>query len=300
MRLLRRHYGKLAAALLLAVALGTAYFAWQAMPSENDEDYQVREILAARDPTGAADHYRDLFKATTSEGLRRLQKNPSDTIAIQSAWQEVELTVPERANQVVRPDPEKLSRFIGFLERRAHVLAPKWWSEALLDARANRRGNVYAGGLNIVENRQKERNATTAPGQASVDRLEGHSVVRVGSESARIPEDLGEKLGSKAPGDGVCALITPSNCYIAVYDSWGYPYQLVCVNRSSAKTRWVAEVWASWWRFGNGRSHQWVEITEQGNRVVVFGVASMGFHVEAFRAEDGVNILRFSNMYSAQ
>src|SRR5262249_10548084 len=98
--------------------------------------------------------------------------------------------------------------------------------------------------------------------------------------------------------DAVCALITASNCYVAAYDNAGYPYRLACVERSTAKIRWIAEVWASEWGGITGIHHQWVEVSEQGNRVAVFGVASVGFHAEVFRVDDGIDVLRFSNAYS--
>jgi hypothetical protein len=86
----------------------------------------------------------------------------------------------------------------------------------------------------------------------------------------------------------------------AAYDFIGYPYRLAYVEGSTAKVGWVADVWASCWASGSSGSYQpaWVEVTQQGNRVVVFGVACSGFHVEAFRADDGINVLRFSNSYS--
>jgi hypothetical protein len=224
--------------------------------------------------------------------------NASDTIAVQAAWEEVERTILANPEQVVRPDRDKLARFLGFLEGRARVLAPQWWAEALLDARANRRGNVYAGGLNVGEGRKPGPGAAALPEQATFDGNEVQPVIRIGAASVPIPNDLREKLKLSKFDGRMSALITPSRCYIAAYDDFGYPYRLACVERASLKLRWVTEVWASWWGATTGVHHQWVEVTEQGNRIVVFGIASVGFHVEAFRLEDGVNTFRFSNSYS--
>ena len=60
----------------------------------------------------------------------------------------------------------------------------------------------------------------------------------------------------------------------------------------------MSKVWGSWWGAAMGVHRQWVEIVEQGDRVVVFGVAAVGFHVEAFRTDDGANLFRFSNAYT--
>jgi len=309
--------------LLTGAVLVTGLLSERAVPQDkfpqqsahlSDEEKQVQAILATKYPYEAASSYSALFKSATVYGvlfksatvarLRRLQTNPSDTIAIQAAWEEVELTVPfvEPAH-AVRPDHEKLSWFLQFLEKRARVKAPRWWAEAILDARAYRRGNVYAGGINMGWPRMVERRdpkpKAAAPPRGTFDKQEDKSVVRVGSLSVPIPEDLQDKLKDSGPIDGVSILITPSRCYIAAYDGFGCPYRLACVERSSAKVRWVADVWASWWGGCEGWSQQWVEVTEQGDRVVVFGVAG-AFHVEAFRMDDGVNVLRFSNSYSGE
>lgn len=292
--------------LILAVLiLFTGLVAWPGVPQDRarqeagsvtEEVEQIEAILAAKDPSDAATRYGPLFKSAKVDGLRRLQMIANDTIAIQAAWEEVELTVPDKPDRKVRPDHAKLARFLGFLEGRARVQAPDWWAESLLDARANRRGNVYPGGINLADRRVPD--VAAPPRPATFDMQDGKPVVRVGSESAPIPENVRKKLMPNGFRDCVSALITPSRCYVAVYDSVGYPYQLACVERSSARILWVAGVWASWWGSTTGVHKQWVEVTEQGNRVVVFGVASSGFHVEAFRMDDGVNVLRFSNSYS--
>jgi hypothetical protein len=157
---------------------------------------------------------------------------------------------------------------------------------------------VYAGGLNMAEGRRSKSKRVRPPRRATFAKKKGKLVVRVGPVSAVIPGNLRDRLGAEGSRTKLSALITRSHCYVAAYDSGGYPYCLACVERSSAKVRWVADVWASWWGLATGPGKQWVEVTEQGGRVVVFGVASVGFHVEGFRRDDGVNVFRFSNSYS--
>jgi hypothetical protein len=240
-----------------------------------------------------------LFKSADAEGLRQLQLHASDSVAIQAAWEEVELTVPTQPVGMVRPDRDKLARFLGFLEGRGRVRAPPWWAEALLDARANRRGNVYSGGLNVAGQREGGPKAAAPPRPAAFDMRDGKPVVRVGTIAALIPENLLEKLGWEQ-SDRVSALITPARCYVAVHGSAGHSYRLACVERPAATVRWVTRVWGSYWGSTTGIHFQWVEVTVQGNRVVVFGVASVGFNAEAFRVEDGANVFRFSNGYSGR
>jgi hypothetical protein len=190
-----------------------------------------------------------------------------------------------------------LAWFVDFLERRARVKAPRWWAEAILDARANRRGNVYPGGINMTFSREPHPQTAPAPPEATFASKDGHPVVCVGTESVPVPADLQSWPKEHGGRVNVRALITPSRCYVAVHGNWGYPYKLACVDRSSGEIRWISEVWGSWWDSTSGHSHEWVELTEQGDQVVVFG-ASGGFNVEAFRIEDGANVFRVSNGYS--
>ena len=65
-------------------------------------------------------------RAVGPGGLPALRLHPHDGIAIQAAWEEVTLTVPEeKQDQPVRPDRHKLDWFLGFLEGRGRVRAPR-------------------------------------------------------------------------------------------------------------------------------------------------------------------------------
>src|SRR5262245_19803829 len=249
------------------LVLWIAAFAQPAKPQDRplkggehatDEEKHVLAILAARDATQAAENYRALFKQVGPDGLRRLQSHRNDRIAVQAAWEEVELTVPEKPERTVRPDRDKLAWFVGFLEGRVRVRAPQWWAEALLDARANRRGNVYPGGLNMSESK------ATPPPTAVFESQNDKPVIRVGTESVAIPADFRDRVKTGGLRTRVTSLITLAQYYVAVHEDVGYPYQLACVDRSSVKVRWVADVWASWWGAASGVHRQWVEVTEQG------------------------------------
>ncbi len=292
--------------VLLSAIAGIGLLAWPGI-SQNQvppktatgdgEEKQAQAVIAATTPYEAVAAYGKLFKSATTEKLRRLQMNAADSVAIQAAWGEIELSIPERPERTIRPDRDKLARFLGFLEGRARVQAPQWWTDAILDARANCRGNVYAGGLNLGRYQNPKPKAALLPPEAKLEKADGKSIVRIGSEIVSIPHDLHKQLTQNSALESLTALITPERLYVAAYDSVGYPYQLACVERTSVKTRWSAEVWASWWGGSEGHHHQDVQVIEQGNRVVVFGVAAVGFHVEAFRIDDGANMFRFSNSY---
>jgi hypothetical protein len=95
----------------------------------------------------------------------------------------------------------------------------------------------------------------------------------------------------------VSALITSSRCFVAVHEDVGYPYKLACIDRQAEKLLWKSEVFATWWAGATGIHRMWVTVTEQNKRIVLFGSAATGMHVEAFRPEDGANLFRFSTSY---
>ena len=90
--------------------------------------------------------------------------------------------------------------------------------------------------------------------------------------------------------------VKPSRRYLAVHDVIG-SYRLICVECPSAKVIWKTDVWGSFWGGLGGFAEQWVEVTEQNSRVIVFG-CGIGIHCEAFRSDDGTSVFRFSNGYA--
>jgi hypothetical protein len=59
-------------------------------------EHRIQAILAAKSPIFAARSYRELFKSTKVDDLRRLQLSTSPTIAVQAAWQEINHTASEQ------------------------------------------------------------------------------------------------------------------------------------------------------------------------------------------------------------
>jgi hypothetical protein len=267
-----------------------------------DESAQVQAVLSATDSNDARDAYRKLFAFSTTRTLHRLQSHSSDTIAIQAAWEEVERTVPRNPNEVVRPDHKQLVKFIDALEKRGRLKIPPWWSEAILDARSNRRGNTYAGGfgtaLHQIDREEQLKKWSRPPMPARFEEADGKLLIRTETDFAIVPNDLKSKLGERGK---TVALIRPKHCVVAMHDDWGSPYRLAYVDRETQQIRWVSECWGSINPAGmgfSGCSLQWLEITEQDDRIIVFGDA-LGFHVEAFRVSDGQSLFRFSNYYSS-
>jgi hypothetical protein len=270
-----------------------------ASPTE-DVNTLVQQIATLKDPYRASKMYRRLFQKVGDEGIRLLQSHPQDGIAIQAAWEEVRLTVPEKEPETaVRPDRHKLDWFLGFLEGRARLKTPKWWSEVLLDCRANRRDNIYflQPGQPLYDKIGPDEHFVYGPLDTRLKFERERAVLSVGKQSTTIPVDLLRKDDSGKVACDVSALTTASRCFLAIHEGVGYPYDLVCVERTTGKVLWKSKAFGTWWYAASGPHRFCVTVVEQHRRVIVFGSGVTGAHVEAFRSEDGANLFRFSTSY---
>ncbi len=299
---------------ILTTCLFIGVVAWlqgssQACTGMADEKYlpEVQKIidgiLAAKYPHDrfyGEDNYSVLFKKVGTDGLKKLQTHPDDSIALQAAWQEIELAAPVENNGPTIPaDPKKLDQFLKFMESRCKIKGPDWWNEALLHANVNRRYNIWLTGPKPDIYHKAGVDFVLAPLDTTLVRDGMKLTLKVSNDSINLPDNLFSKWSSGKLQDNISALFTAKRCYVAVHDDWGGSYKLSCLDRSTAKLLWQREVWGTSWGGGSGLSRGWVAITEQKNRIVLYGCEAR-FHVEAFRAEDGKNLFRFSNGYMLQ
>jgi hypothetical protein len=263
-------------------------------PDHRSVEEIVKAVVAAKDPHDAAEQYHALFRAAGTKGLAALPSSPHDSIAIQAAWQEVNVTLPEKnpddGNPVVfRPNSDKLNRFFGFLEGRGRFRPPRWWAESLLDARANTRSNIF---FPIHDSADQ-----VTPFMAGVSTKGDKVILSYQHDAIALPTELRPKMtgGSEV----YSAFFTPKNVYVAKYDSAIYPYTFACLDRADGHVVWRTDGWGSYWyAIGGGVGRARVSIELQSDRVFVFGVSGIGMiHVEAFRADNGENVFRFSNTY---
>lgn len=257
----------------------------------------TRAVMDLSDPTWQPERYRTLFNNVNRGDLGAFQTHQEDTIAVRAAWQVVVFSVPDKGSaDSLRPGRRQLDWFLGFMEGRLRVQVPPWWAEALLDSRADRRF-VYPGRFQKPTCHE----AGLGPLRASADtalKEEGDTVVlTVGNESAPIPKELLGKTDTSAERRTITVLMTPSRYYVAVHGHVGYPYELACVDRLSGKALWRSKVRGTWSGFSNGYHEMRVTVTEQDNRVVVFGCALTGAYVEIFQSADGLPVSRFSSSY---
>jgi hypothetical protein len=271
----------------------------------SDVEKQVQAILAAKDPHELGNghfhskRYRTLFRKVGPSGIRRLENHPNDGIALQAAWEAVALTVPEQSKHGVRPDSHRLAWFIGFVEGRLRLAVPRWWQEVLLDSYLHTRVILCPGEPSKNPYHRAGLGQSFCPRDTTMKREGNKIVLRVSEDSIPIPDDLLHKTDDGEVDSNISALFTKTQCYVAIHGDVGYTFKLVCIDRSSEKVRWKSDVWATFWGGGgfSGFPEEWVSIREQNGRVIVFGAAVTGIHVEGFRADNGKNLFRFSSSY---
>lgn len=266
---------------------------------------QIAEVLAWEDGNlshrqgqVASEAYKALFKLVGSAGLSGLQTTRNDSIAIQAAWQEVTLSATDNAGKDGPHDRQKLDWFVGFLEGRARVKLPQWWSELLLGSRFDRQGKAY------IPNREEDLYHDTGfdhvrgPRDTTLKRDGEKLILMVGAESVELPGELLPQSQKTGVWCEVSALMTREKCYIAVHDHLGYPFQLTCLDRLSGLVRWKTTVCGTIWSGYSGTPPKsYVSIIEHDDRVLVFGAGWFAVNFEAFQAKDGVNLFRFATSY---
>jgi hypothetical protein len=257
----------------------------------------VLDVLYQEEARLADQRYRVLFDAVSIDALRQLKADPHDSIALQAAWEEVQLSLPEKDQQQPTPvQPAKLERFLGFLEGRGRVEIPHWWENALREVRSRGRDHkVFCLSHVLAFQRGKSTGLriTTEEG-VSLSKENGTIKLRVGKESLVMPRELIIEDRVLDRYDDLSVLISGQHWYVAMYDTVGCKYPLVCLENKTGKMLWQAVVWGTWWWESSGLHSQRVTLSKQDERVVVFGASNTGAHVEAFRASDGTNLFRVS------
>jgi hypothetical protein len=243
--------------------------------------------------------YRSLYAACDSTTLVRLTTNSNDSIATQSAWETVTLSVPEEDGpKVYRPDSKKLAWFVGFLEGRNKIVVPEWWREIVLDARANRRNNIYPGKSTVQPYHRSDIEWVRCPVNASVIEKDRVVTYRTGQDSITLPEELLDRSDSGNLSCNISCTFTETKCFVAIHDDVGYSHDVACVDRETNTLVWKSEACGSWWGGATGQHESWVTVVPTDNgHVFVFGASSIGFYTHGFDTNDGKTLLRFSNNY---
>ena len=145
---------------------------------------KIDAVLRTERPSCALKSYYRLFVAAGADGLSELEQSPYDSIAIQAAWREIVLTIPEGIDgkgTEFRPDPAKVNWFLGFLAGRGRIRIPKWWSQAVLDMHAHQSHDFYFGHPHPHQPPANWTNETVVTTKG--DKF----LLRVGNDSTEVP-----------------------------------------------------------------------------------------------------------------
>ena len=294
--------------LLVTVQFSTSVLAEQQTLPGNQSDggphanleqivQATRAVVDLSDPTWHHRRYHTLFNNVNPDELGPLQTHREDSIAVRAAWQTVVFSAPDNGSEgEQRPDRRRLDWFLGFLQGRLRIQTPSWWSDALLDCRA-RSGYVRPGDFRKPTCHKAGAGELRAPADTALKQDGDTVTLTVGNESAPLPKELLAKTDTIPHRPTITVLMTPSRYYIAVYSQVGFFHDLACVDRSSGKTLWRSTVRGAWSGAFSGCHKANVTITEQGERVVVFGCALTGIYVEVFQSADGSVVSRFASSY---
>jgi hypothetical protein len=272
--------------------------AQQDRPRTSREDSiqkQIEHIVQAQSSWETAKLYEQLFNNVRGEDRRLLTLDSHYSIAVRAAWEEIRQTIPERQQiPAAKIDSLLLARFLGFLEGRCCLAAPKSWQDAMPQLQAHRRDNIYSPPP--LETPYHRTGGFLAPKNVRVEKRGENFVLRDGEESMTLPASI-LKEKQKLPGPSLAAHFTPQKCFLAVHGDRGFAYSLLCIERKSGKTIWKTDIWANGHMRYNGIGHHYVSVTSSNDRVIVFGRADDGLYVEVFSEKDGKNLMRFSTSY---
>ena len=245
------------------------------------------------------DLYRSLFEACDPTELVELNASESDSIASQSAWERVTMTVPKEPDKkAYRPDAQMLNWFIGFFEGRNRLSAPEWWRTIVLDARANRRNNIYPGKPKEPLYHQSELKRVKCPVNASVEENDRVITYRNGDDSIVIPEQFFNRSDSGDLWCSISCVFTEESCFVAVHTDVGYSHDVACLDRKSGQVVWASKACGCWWGSATGVHKSWVSLVPTyDGRVFVFGSASIGLYAHGFDSSNGKTLVQFSSNY---
>jgi hypothetical protein len=250
-----------------------------------------KDIADSRAPGEAARAFEALFERVGRNGLHDLKWDHDTAIALQAAWRELEEQLSDGANSL---PALSLQRFLGLLEGRIRCKIPSWWEKALISGDVHRTPRLIYYAPSGTFKYQKMALDLFAPEGTSLGKDGGSCTIKVASKRVSLPIEIVEKAVAQGR-DNLSISIGEDRAYVALHDSCGFRYLLVCldVNGKAGEVRWTSEVWGSGRRVLGGRGHHDVSLVEQDGHVIVFGQESHGMYIECFEVETGKNLFRF-------
>jgi hypothetical protein len=251
-----------------------------------------RQIARAGAPQEAGRLYAALFEEARELDVEALMRDNHIGIAMQAAW---EKHIGSNQSYKRRFRSDSVHRFLGFLEGAGRITTPSWWADTLAAAVPHDRSAIYypeptgweyvATELGMIKRdyrvvRKSKDVFAIKTSQASMD--VSTSIEKTIQESRLPPK-----------GRHVSLCLSRERLFLGIHSDAGFPFTLVCVRARDGAKRWSADVWAAGRNKLSGKTSHFVEISEQGKLVVVWGAESHGMYVEAFDSETGNNLFRF-------
>lgn len=270
------------------------------LPSADERYAQIEGVIANfnGDPDEYSKYYRQIFSIADSDLLPRLMNHKNDSIAIQSAWESVERTVPvELGETPFTPNRGELNSFLDFLVKRVDAPILDWWRNLILNSRANQRYNIYCFD-NYAQPfyHNTDLHLVRCPVNASLERKADDIVYRVKDKSILIPNEVLKRDSGQL--FNLSGAFTSDRFYVTVHGSGGHPHTVSCFNRETLDVIWQSVAFGCYMGFTSGKHYSWVELVPQDDdRLFVFGFACTGMYMEAFNSETGESLFHFSTGY---
>jgi hypothetical protein len=207
-------------------------------------------------------------------------------VALAAGWERVCRTVPAaEQDELVNPDKEAISRFLGLLEGRIQFSIPGEWEAAVKSARAYHRRDFRFS--------RPERGEQPFPGHGLLRRAGHQWIVKKDARLIKLPTSDGS-----GPVDFAAVEFAGEKAFTALYGWPPAPYKLIATDLGSGEVIWSSSVWAAGdWRGYSGSGWHFVTIRSAGEKLAVFGMDFRTVYVEVFDKKTGENRCRFSTAY---
>jgi hypothetical protein len=189
-------------------------------------------------------------------------------------------------HEVISPDGQAISRFLGLVEGRIQVPIPKAWEATVKSAKGYGQRAIWFSYPKRVERSSIE--------DWSLGRDGDQWIVKKDGQSIRVPVEV-----RLAPVEKAAVHLAAETAYVALYHSWPpTPYRLLAVHPGNGKVIWSAKVWAAGGLTDyDGDGWHVAELRLVGETLAIFGVSDSAAYIELFDKKTGKNRCRFSTAY---
>ncbi|MEM9413375.1 MAG: hypothetical protein AAGA30_19860 [Planctomycetota bacterium] len=244
--------------------------------------------------------YRQIFQIAESDLLPWLMRHENDSIALQSAWESVERSVPiEMGPATFTPGNEELVAFLQFAADRFNAPIPEWWRQLVVKSRANRRYNIYFFNDDIESPYHgTELEWVECPNNAILENKADGVVYRVDDDSILVSNETLDRDDSESLFGNLSGCFTTDLFFVTVHSDAGFPHTVSCIDRKSNDVIWQSEAFGCFIGGTSGIHYSWVELVPTNdNRIFLFGFACTGLYMECFDSRTGESLFHFSSGY---